>query len=95
MQNLEIVLPPIDDTNKLAIIEANLNYMSYNSPEPIIFRLYNQTTGKELTRVSIVQNNEGKVTTPVSLSYYGNLISDDVMNKCIDTESSCSEGSSM
>lgn len=73
VQNLEIVVPPISDPYKLANILAKISFQSYNMSEPIIFRLYDATIGKELTRTAITQANSGKILGPVILSYFGNL----------------------
>jgi hypothetical protein len=61
VQNLEIILPAISDPYKLATIVAKLSYQTYNSEEPIIFRLYDATIGKELTRTAVIQANNGKI----------------------------------
>jgi hypothetical protein len=73
VQNLEIVIPPIEDTNKLAVIMAKLAYVQRNGTEPIIFRLYDATVGVELTRSTVVQNAQDYNHNPVSLTYVGNI----------------------
>lgn len=70
VQNLEIVLPP-SDSAKAAVIMAKLAYQSFNSPEPIIFRLYDATAGVELVRTSAVNANGGRILYPVPLTYFG------------------------
>jgi hypothetical protein len=87
VQNLEIVVPPISDPYKLAMLLAKLSYQSYNSEEPVIFRLYDATVGKELTRTAVMQANKGKVLSPITLSYFGNLFD---TNNTNSTTSSCS-----
>jgi hypothetical protein len=87
VQNLEIVVPPIADPYKLATIIAKLSYQSYNSEEPVIFRLYDATIGKELTRTAVVQANPGVVLTPVVLSYFGNLYD---KNSTLNSQTNCS-----
>jgi hypothetical protein len=87
VQNLEIVVPPISDPYKLATIIAKLSYQTYNSDEPVIFRLYDATIGKELTRTAVVQANKGKVLTPVNLTYFGNLYD---QNSASNTNTDCS-----
>jgi len=73
VQNLEIVIPPINDQYKLANIISKLSFQQYNAPEPIIFRLYDETAGRELTRVAVTQENPGRMSFPVVLSYFGTL----------------------
>jgi hypothetical protein len=73
VQNMEIVIPPIEDNYKLAVIIAKLTMMQKNSSEPIVFRLYDATVGKELTRTSVVQSGSDYVGYPVTLSYFGNI----------------------
>ncbi len=73
VQNLEIVVPPIEDNNKMAIIMAKLAYITCNSSEPIVFRLYDATARRELTRTAVVQENKGKIAFPVTLNYFGPL----------------------
>jgi hypothetical protein len=90
VQNLEIVVPPISDPYKLAMIIAKLSYQSYNSEEPVIFRLYDATIGKELTRTAVIQANKGKILTPLTLSYFGNLYD---LNSNSNATTSCSNNS--
>lgn len=73
VQNMEIVIPPIEDHYKLAVIIAKLTYMQKNGSEPIIFRLYDATVGQELARTSIVQSGSDYVSYPVSLTYFGSV----------------------
>lgn len=73
IQNVELVIPPIEDTYKLAIIVAKLAYVQRKGSEPIIFRLYDATVGKELARATVVQNGSDYVHYPVSLAYVGNI----------------------
>jgi len=70
---LELVIPPVTDQYKLGMIIAKLAYGTYNSPEPIIFRLYDQTAGKELARTSVIQGCEAKIMNPVTISYFGTM----------------------
>lgn len=70
---MEIVVPPVTDAYKLGMIIAKLAYGSYNSPEPIIFRLYDQTAGKELVRSSVQQGCQSKIMYPVTLNYFGTM----------------------
>lgn len=72
VQNLELVLPPTD-AYKSSLIMAKLAYSSYNSPEPIMFRLYDATTGTELVRTAVVNDNSGKILYPAPLTYFGPL----------------------
>ncbi len=72
VQNLEIVLPP-SDSSKAVILMAKLAYICNNSPEPILFRLYDATAGVELTRNSVLNDNSGNILYPVPLSYFGPL----------------------
>lgn len=71
---MQIVLPPIPDAYKLGQIISKLSFVSYNSPEPIVFRLYDVTAGVELTRSAVVQCNPCEVAFPVSLMYQGKMI---------------------
>jgi hypothetical protein len=73
IQNLEIVIPPIEDTNKLAILIAKLSYTQKNGSEPIVFRIYDATIGKELARSSVVNNGSDYSSYPVTLMYFGSL----------------------
>jgi len=73
VQNLEIVVPPIEDTYKLAIIIAKLAYTQRKGTEPIIFRLYDATVGVELARATVVNNGSDYVNYPVPLVYVGNI----------------------
>ena len=70
---VEIVVPPIEDNYKLALINCKLSYASYDSPNPIVFRLYDQTSGKELTKATVLQGNSHEILYPVNLTYFGNL----------------------
>lgn len=73
VQNLEVVVPPITDPYKVSVIMAKLAYVTCNSPEPIVFRLYDATSNRELTRTGIVQANSGKTSYPVTMNYFGPL----------------------
>lgn len=96
---VELVIPPIEDPYKAAMIFTKLAFSSYNSPEPIIFRLFDHTANKELTRVSVVQENKQPVLYPVHLNYFGTLsdttecFSEEgcgcVEVDCIDGDQSC------
>ena len=70
---LEIVLPPITDTYKVAQIISKLAYVTYNSSEPVVFRLWDATNNIELNRVSVIQCNPCEVSYPVVLSWQGQL----------------------
>jgi hypothetical protein len=70
VQNLEIVVPPID-AHKSAMIMTKLAFSSFNCSEPIMFRLFDVSTGVELTRTAAVQSNSGKMLYPLSLNYFG------------------------
>lgn len=73
VQGMEIVVPPITDPYKLALIFSKLYITLRNSGEPIVFRLYDATSRTELTRTSVLQANEGNITIPVTLNYFGPL----------------------
>jgi hypothetical protein len=73
VQNLEIVIPPIEDTYKLAMIIAKLTFTQRKSSEPIVFRLFDATAGVELTRVSVINNGSDYVQHPVPLVYVGQI----------------------
>ena len=73
IQSLELVIPPIEDSYKLAMIIAKLSYVQRNGAEPIIFRMYDATVGKELARATVVQNGSDYVHYPVPLVYVGNI----------------------
>jgi hypothetical protein len=81
---MEMVLPPITDQYKLAIIIAKLTFTSYNAPEPIVFRLFDVSAQQELTRISVVNSNNGAVLSPPTLSYFGNLAQ--TVNTCEQDE---------
>lgn len=97
---LELVLPPVEDSFKVAMMFAKLSYKSYNSPEPIIFRLFDYTANKELARSAVVQGCEGQVMYPVPITYFGPIenvdecIQDEgcgcVQIECIDGDNTCS-----
>ena len=72
---MQMVLPPIPDQYKLGQLLAKLTYDTYNSPEPIVFRLYDQTAGTELTRSAVMQCNPCDIAFPVTLLYQGQMIS--------------------
>lgn len=72
VQNLELVLPPID-SYKSAMIMTKLAFSSFNCSEPIMFRLYDVSTGVELARTASMQSNNGKLLYPLSLNYFGPL----------------------
>lgn len=80
---LELVIPPVEDAFKVIMLFAKLSYISYNSPEPIIFRIYDYTAGKELARSAVVQANESQVMYPVPLSYFGPI---ENINECVTSE---------
>jgi len=71
---MQMVLPPIPDQYKLGQLIAKLTYDTYNSPEPICFRLYDQTANVELTRSAVLQCNPCDVAYPVNLLYQGQMI---------------------
>lgn len=73
VQSMELVIPPIEDNFKLAILIAKLSYVQKNGTEPIVFRLYDATVGKELTRVSVSSNGSDYVNYPVPLVYVGQI----------------------
>lgn len=73
IQALELVLPPFEEEYKAAIIMSKLAFAGYNITEPILFRLYDASTGVELTRTAVLQGNGGKTSFPVSLNYFGTL----------------------
>jgi hypothetical protein len=75
---LQMVLPPIPDAYKLGQLLAKLTYDTYNSPEPICFRLYDQTAGVELTRSAVLNCNPCDVAFPVTLLYQGQMIDNSV-----------------
>jgi hypothetical protein len=70
---LAMVLPPIIDEYKISQIIAKLAFVAYNSSEPIVFRLWDDTNNIELSRVAIVQCNPCEVSYPVTLSWQGKL----------------------
>ncbi len=70
VQNLEIVMPPTDNY-KAALISAKLAFGGYNITEPVMFRLYDATTGTELARTAVTQANSGKLVYPLPLTYFG------------------------
>lgn len=70
---LEIVLPPIPDQYKISQIIAKLAYVSYDTPEPVTFRLWDSTNNVELTRVAVVQCNSCEVSYPVTMTWQGQL----------------------
>jgi hypothetical protein len=70
---LEMVLPPIPDQYKISQILAKLAYVTYDSSEPIVFRLWDATNNIELTRTAVVQCNPCEVSYPVTLSWQGQL----------------------
>jgi hypothetical protein len=72
VQNLEIVLPPTDSFKSIMIM-AKLAFGCYNVTEPVMFRLYDATTGVELARTAVTQSNGGKVMFPTPLTYFGPL----------------------
>jgi hypothetical protein len=93
--SLAIVLPPIPDQYKITQIIAKLAFVAYNSSEPIVFRLWDDTNNIELTRAAVVQCNPCEVSYPVVLSWQGQLQtpSDCTLNEacgCIDI--SCTTG---
>lgn len=98
--SMQIVLPPIPDAYKLGQIISKLSFVSYNSPEPIVFRLFDVTAGVELTRSAVVQCNPCEVSFPVNLLYQGKMIDSSVQCnlpencgcvkvECIDGDPSC------
>lgn len=98
--SMQLVLPPIPDAYKLGQILAKLAYVSYDSPEPIVFRLYDVTAGVELTRSAVMQCNPCEVGFPVSLLYQGKMIDSStacnlpencgcVKVECVDGDASC------
>jgi hypothetical protein len=70
---LEMVLPPIPDQYKISQILAKLSYVSYDSSEPIVFRLWDDTNKIELSRAAVLQSNPYEVSYPVALSWQGQL----------------------
>jgi hypothetical protein len=70
---MAIVLPPITDQYKISQIISKLAFSSYNSPDPVVFRLWDDTNGVELARVSSVQCNSCESSYPIILSWQGRL----------------------
>lgn len=70
VQNLEIVMPPTDNF-KSALIMVKLAFGGYNITEPVMFRLFDATTGTELVRNAVTQSNTGKLVYPLPLTYFG------------------------
>lgn len=73
VKNLEIVVPAIEDSYKMAMIIVKLAYNQKMGNEPIVFRLYDATIGKELSRISIVQNGKDYINYNAPLVYMGPL----------------------
>jgi hypothetical protein len=98
VQNVEIVVPPIQDKYKLAVIIAKLAYTQRNGTEPIIFRLFDATANVELARSSVIQANSQYNSYPVPLTYFGpislpksteNRLTTDPNNIVCETETDC------
>jgi hypothetical protein len=73
---LEIVLPPIPDQYKISQIIAKLAFVTYDTPEPVAFRIWDSTNKVELARTAIVQCNTCEVSYPVTLTWQGQLQSE-------------------
>ena len=97
---LVMVLPPIPDQYKITQIISRLAYVTYNSPEPIAFRIYDCTNNIELARSAVVQCNPCEVAYPVVLSWQGQLSSPstspctNIHESCGCTDISCTTGDS-
>lgn len=87
--NLSIIIPPVD-ANKICFILAKLNLRLVSAKSPILFRLYDKTTGTELDRKAI--NNESILPMEQQpfISFVGNLDIYNATNKAscaCDTQS--------
>jgi hypothetical protein len=94
VQNLEIVVPPTDNY-KAALIMTKLVFGGYNINEPVMFRLYDATTGTELVRTAVTQSNAGKLAYPLPLTYFGPMPTGGSTNRFADvtvkSSQSCEE----
>lgn len=71
--NLEILLPPMDK-QKVTTILAKISVRAIETENPILFRLYNETTGEVLDRVSVGNDSREPVEQQPILSYTGRLL---------------------
>lgn len=71
--NMKIITPTLDD-DKIAYIIAKLPIrLVYTIDYPVVFRLYNETLGIELDRVSFTNNVKEDETQQVTLTYSGKM----------------------
>jgi len=71
--NLEILLPPLDKQKVTSII-SKLSIRTIKTEKPILFRLYNETTGEVLDQISIGNNSREPIEQQPILTYTGNLL---------------------
>ena len=69
VSGLYMVIPAITDEFKIAHITSSIAYTSRNDISPVSFRLYDATSGTELSRVSVQNSNENYNTHTINLSY--------------------------
>jgi hypothetical protein len=102
---MQFVLPPITDPFKIGQILSKLSYTSYDSKEPVVFRIFDVTAGVELTRTAVVQCNPCEVSYPVTMNFQGTMPYLDkckalencgcVEVSCINGDPSCEDTSSL
>jgi hypothetical protein len=93
-----MVLPPSPDQYKISQILAKLAFSAYDSPEPIVFRMWDATNSIELSRTAVVQSNPNEILYPVTLSWQGQLQSSNqdctLHESCGCIDASCTTGDS-
>lgn len=70
--NLSITLPPLDST-KIVMLIAKLNLRLIESKTPLLFRLYDKTTGTELDRKAIINDAKLPFEQQPILTFTGKL----------------------
>jgi hypothetical protein len=71
--NLQITIPaPIKDTKIHIVSKASMRLIKSNTP--VVLRLFDETTGIELDRTSLINDSEFSLEQQAILTYVGNII---------------------
>lgn len=86
VSNMQMIVPPINDANKIAMINTTLSFTSRRDNQPIVFRIYDATNQEELSRVSVMNSNDNYANNPITLQYLDYLSKNKV---CKTNEEEC------
>lgn len=70
--NLSIVIPPVDNDISSHIL-AKLTVRLIKADTPVVFRLYDSTSGEELDRIAIANDSTDSTEQQITLTHVGDL----------------------